>query len=134
VRKQHEPRAGIARPRRDRCQRPLHRHGVHRRKPSGVPIEELLDVGGQVARALTVAHAAGIVHRDIKPENVMIRGDGYVKVLDFGLARVPAATGADDEAETGLATNPGTLLAPCAICLQSREEEKPPPPPPISSR
>src|SRR5580658_1575170 len=77
---------------------------------AGVPIKELLDVGGQVARALTVAHAAGIVHRDIKPENVMIRGDGYVKVLDFGLARVSAATGADDETETGPATNPGTLL------------------------
>jgi len=77
---------------------------------SGVPIEKLLDIGGQIAKALTVAHAAGVVHRDIKPENVMIRADGYVKVLDFGLARVPAATGNDDETDTGLGTNPGTLL------------------------
>ena len=54
-----------------------------------------LDIGAQIAEALHAAHTTGIVHRDIKPENVMIRPDGYVKVLDFGLAKLTLLRNAD---------------------------------------
>ena len=54
----------------------------------GLPLEQILDVAIQVTRALEAAHSAGIVHRDIKPENIMRRPDGYVKVVDFGLAKL----------------------------------------------
>src|SRR5260370_39799969 len=53
-----------------------------------VSLREALDVAVQTASALAAAHQAGIVHRDIKPENIMLRPDGYVKVVDFGLAKL----------------------------------------------
>jgi TolB-like protein/predicted Ser/Thr protein kinase len=57
-----------------------------------LPVERSLEIARQVLEALRAAHRAGIIHRDLKPENVMVRFDGYVKVLDFGLAtRVPAS-------------------------------------------
>ena len=66
-------------------------------------LPEVLDVTSQVAGALAVAHSAGIVHRDIKPENIMLRPDGLVKVLDFGLAKLTAfrKDRSDSEAATG---------------------------------
>ena len=58
-----------------------------------IGIIEAVDIATQIASALAAAHARGIVHRDVKPENVMVRPDGYVKVLDFGLAKPVSAAG-----------------------------------------
>ena len=75
-----------------------------------IPLDSLLDWGRQIAKALAVAHDARITHRDIKPENIMVRADGYVKVLDFGLARLDGARENLLEAATMVHTNPGLLL------------------------
>src|SRR5687767_1596890 len=60
----------------------------HRLGRSSLSLNEALTIAIQIADALNAAHQAGIIHRDIKPENVMLRPDGYVKVLDFGLAKL----------------------------------------------
>src|SRR6266705_858373 len=77
-------------------------------------LSEAVDVAVQVASALADAHEAGIVHRDIKPENIMLRPDGYVKVLDFGIAKLAEqevpVTIPTDEALLLVETNLGSIL------------------------
>jgi len=81
---------------------------------SRLSVPEALEIALQVGRALESAHASGVIHRDIKPENIMIRPDGYVKVLDFGLAKLDRMVNVDDLRQTQTATmvytEPGLIM------------------------
>ncbi len=88
---------------------------LHQRLTRGpMETDEAVDVAIQVATALVAAHEAGIVHRDIKPENIMLRPDGYVKVLDFGIAKLAEqevpVTMPEEEAVLLVETNLGSIL------------------------
>ncbi|HTX39845.1 MAG TPA: protein kinase [Bryobacteraceae bacterium] len=80
----------------------------------------LREIGIQVARALQVTHAAGLIHRDIKPDNIMVRPDGIAKVLDFGLARLSRPIA--ELVETAFVTMPGTIVG--TVCYMSPEQAR----------
>lgn len=86
----------------------------HRLITGPLTLTESLDIALQSASALAAAHEAGVVHRDIKPENLMLRRDGYVKVLDFGLAKLTERYSVviDSEARTfpDFNTHPGLMI------------------------
>jgi serine/threonine-protein kinase len=77
------------------------------------PVRKALDLACQIADGLATAHDRGIVHRDLKPENIMVTRDGFVKILDFGLAKIitPSPESGEDTLQLEMpGTNPGTIL------------------------
>ena len=90
-----------------------------------MPVDETLHIAEQIAAALEAAHEKGITHRDLKPGNVMVKADGLVKVLDFGLAKVAEHTGESDATMTLGATQPGAVMGTPAYMAPEQARGKP---------
>ncbi len=99
---------------------------LRQRISAGTNLSETLEAAIQVGGALAAAHAAGIIHRDIKPENIMVRRDGYIKVLDFGLAKLTGSKGSttDTEAPTKAMVNTGAGTVMGTANYMSPEQAK----------
>lgn len=98
------------------------REKIERRQLS---ILDSIRIAEQIADALAVAHEARIIHRDIKPENVMIRLDGYVKILDFGLAKPALESGAEDDTIQIIKTQPGLVMGSVRYMSPEQARGKP---------
>ena len=93
---------------------------------NGLTLNDTLRYSIQIADALATAHAAGVVHRDLKPSNIMVTGDGLVKVLDFGLAKLTEPSGGEDDSTETLSahTREGTIVGTVAYMSPEQAEGK----------
>jgi serine/threonine protein kinase/Tol biopolymer transport system component len=88
----------------------------------GIDFRSAIEIGIQMASAFAAAHQAGIIHRDIKPENIMIRSDGLVKVLDFGLAKLSSQSESMTRLGDSPASVPGAVMG--TFCYMSPEQAR----------
>ena len=101
----------------------LRQHMAGRR----LKLSEALDIAAQIAAALTAAHTVGIIHRDVKPENIMLRKDGYAKLLDFGLAKPTERQTSplvDMEAQTQMLVNTSPGMVMGTVSYMSPEQAR----------
>src|SRR5262245_47600118 len=99
----------------------------HLTQHNALSLNQILKIVVQVGEALAAAHQAGIIHRDIKPENVMIRPDGYAKVLDFGIAKLterPSSEFVDKEAQTQVRFNTSAGVVMGTLIYMSPEQAR----------
>jgi serine/threonine protein kinase/Tol biopolymer transport system component len=98
----------------------------HAFPPEPAATKRILEVGAQIADGLAKAHASGIVHRDLKPENVMVSRDGWVKILDFGLAKLTEARSQElSSAATAAGTIPGMVMGTVGYMSPEQAAGKP---------
>lgn len=100
---------------------------LRERMKERLTFDDALSISVQTAEALSAAHQAGIVHRDIKPENIMVRPDGYIKVLDFGLAKLTELvdSGGEDETKKLVKTSPGVIMGTVSYMSPEQARGKP---------
>jgi WD40 repeat protein len=99
-----------------------------RLKNGPLPVRKVIDYSSQVARGLAAAHEKGIVHRDLKPENLFLTGDGRVKILDFGLAKLTrpeTASGSGDAPTVQVATETGIVMGTAGYMSPEQVRGKP---------